>query len=104
MTDNEANAPETTQEPAPVPRRRGASKTPFDYPLVFPGLLFVLGLWFGYDGWFNPKTKAVMFNQVLFVIFAIGFVWTLRVDLLELKQIRAKKEAAENGDAEEAKA
>ena len=75
------------------PVRRQSSPTPFDHPLAFPLLLLAMGLWFGYDGWFNPKIKAVMFNKVMFVIFALGFVITMWISVREMRQSREQKSA-----------
>ena len=102
MTDDstETQINEVTQaeasEGAPVRRHPTASKTPFDYPFVFPALLFALGCWFGYDGWLNEDmADHLMFNRVLFGVFAIAFVWTLSVDYRIYKiQQRKKAEAA----------
>ena len=41
---------------------------PFDNPYFIPVGLFLFALWFGYDGWFNPNIKSVMFNRVCFPI------------------------------------
>lgn len=89
VTDGGENEEQTT--PA-VRRHPTASKTPFDYPFVFPGLLFVLGCWFGYDGWFNPEMEDHRtFNRVLFWVFAVSFVWTLSVDYRVYKILKQRK-------------
>ena len=87
-----------TEEPPvrkSVARRSDSSKTPFDYPLVSPIFLFVLAAWFGYDGWFNPETKSIMFNRIVFGFLLVGALWTLSVDLRIMRREREKKEAAE---------
>ena len=72
--------------------RRKPSPTPFDHPLSFPILVGALGLWFGYDGWFNPKTKSVMFNQVMFGICLVVFLLTIRIGLREMRIVRERKQ------------
>lgn len=90
-------------------RRRSTappSPTPFDHPLSFPLLLFVLSLWFGYDGFISTKIKSVMFNRVMFVVFFVGFIWTLKIGLNEMKMLRErasrKKAQSESAEATEA--
>lgn len=89
------------------PRRRSKappSPTPFDHPLSFPLLLFVFCLWFGYDGFISTKIKSVMFNRVMFGLFFVGFVWTLKIGLSEMKMLRerAARKKAESEAAETA--
>ncbi len=55
-----------TNEPRPQ-----VAKTPFDSPWFLPGLYLVLALWFGYDGWLNEKTEAVLFNRALFAVWVV---------------------------------
>lgn len=81
------------EESAPVRRRSQSASTPFDYPFVFPALLFAIMLLFGWDGWMNPKTKSVMFNRIMFGVFAVCCVWTASVDWRVMKKMKAKKEA-----------
>lgn len=93
------DSPETESavvEPAQVERQHTPS--PFDHPLSFPALLLVLGLWFGYDGWLNPETKSVGFNRIMFGVFALAFVWTLRIGVLEIMETRSDDQS-EQGDS-----
>jgi len=55
--------------------------TPFDRPYFMPVLLFVLALWFGYDGWFNDEIESIMFNSVVFVIMMVLMVYTTWQDV-----------------------
>ena len=90
-------------EETPRPVRRKPTPTPFDHPLSFPLLVFSLGLWFGYDGWFNPKTKSVLFNQVMCGVCMVAFLITIRIGLREMRIVRerkAKKAAEEAGQSE----
>ncbi len=97
-SSGEAAAEETA--PVAVRRRSQSPSTPFDYPFVFPALLFALMLWFGWDGWMNPKTKSVMFNRIMFGIFAVCCVWTASVDWRVMKKMKAKKEAESESASE----
>ena len=80
-------------------RRSMNPTTPFDYPSVSPIFLAVLAAWFGYDGWFNPSTKSVMFNRIVFGFLLIGAIWTLRVDLKIMAIQRARKAEQESEPA-----
>jgi hypothetical protein len=86
----EPNEPTTDARREPDPPRR----TPFDNPYFLPVLLLLFALWFGYDGWFNPNIKAVMFNRVGFPILLLlslyFFVQTLR-------DARRKQDAPQDG-------
>ena len=82
-----------TGEVAPVRRRRGEATNPFDYPFVFPALLFALMIWFGWDGWFNPKTESIWFNRIMCVVFAVASVWTAWVDWRVMNKLRERREA-----------
>lgn len=61
---------------------------PFDSPFVASVLFFALALWFGYDGWINPNTKSVMFNRIMFGVFAALFAWGIRQDIIDLRRRR----------------
>ena len=52
------------------------ASSPFDHPAFLPILLWGLSVWFGYDGWFNPKIESIQFNRWGFgilVVLAIYF-------------------------------
>ena len=89
----EPNVPAEQQEVANATeeKKKQSATTPFDLPFVFPALLFVLGLWFGYDGWFNDEIKSKTFNKIVACVFGVTFVWTLWVDITDVKRARAKK-------------
>jgi putative Mn2+ efflux pump MntP len=53
--------------------------SPFDHPAFLPVILWGMAIWFGIDGWFNPKIKSVMFNRVGFVILVVlGVYFTIQ--------------------------
>jgi|GEM_PF-1432997 len=92
-TENLHDGSDTEQQP--VERkviRRKPSPTPFDHPLSFPILIGAFTLWFGYDGWFNPKTHSVGFNQVMFGICLVIFLLTIRIGLREMRIVRERKQ------------
>lgn len=95
MTDSNqtADSSETTASTAEVvrPVKRKPTPTPFDHPLSFPILIGLFALYFGYDGWFNPKIKSIMFNRWGFVICSIICVWTMRIGLREMRILRERK-------------
>jgi hypothetical protein len=62
---------------------------PFDHPWFLPGLLFAFALWFGYDGWLNPKIKAVTFNRVLAPLWLVGGIY------YSIQNIRDQRRARE---------
>ena len=108
--DSDGQVGEDTQLAEETPRpvvRRKPTPTPFDHPLSFPLLVFALGLWFGYDGWFNPKTKSVMFNRVMCGVCMTAFIFTIRIGLREMRIVRERKakraaeEAAEQSEQSE---
>ena len=51
--------------------------TPFDSPWFFPIAYGLFAIWFGYDGWLDPKTEAVTFNRVGAVVWLALFAWSL---------------------------
>ena len=59
-------------EETPEPEDRAIGKdgeravsTPFDKPYFMPVLLFILALWFGYDGWFNEEIESDQVQPLL---------------------------------------
>ncbi len=78
--------PDAEKTPA---HKRSADGTPFDNPWFLPGLLTLLAVWFGYDGWFNPEIEAVMFNRVGFGIWVALALYT---GLGALRETRAKRD------------
>ena len=61
-------------------------------------ILFGLGLWFGWDGWFNPEIEAVWFNRLLAPVFLGWSVWDgVRMRRRELAA--AERKAAESAAA-----
>ena len=91
--NNNTNTTDAEQEntEAKRPVRRKPTPTPFDHPLAFPLLVGGLGLWFGYDGWFNPETKSVGFNQIMFGVCSVVFLLTMYMGLREMKMVREQK-------------
>jgi hypothetical protein len=56
MSDSPPEAPETTARPRPRPQ---------DSPYLFTIVLAALGLWFFYDGFFNPEmAEHLTFNRI----------------------------------------
>jgi hypothetical protein len=47
------------------------ASSPFDHPAFLPVLLWGLAIWFGWDGWFNPEIKSIMFNRIGFVVLVV---------------------------------
>jgi hypothetical protein len=66
--------------------------TPFDKPFFMPVLLFLLALWFGYDGWFNEEIKSIMFNRVVFGGLIVLVIYTTYQDV---REVRKPKEPGE---------
>ena len=67
-------------------------RNPFDNPYFLPVALFAFAAWFGYDGWFNPNIKAVMFNRIGFPIvlaLALYFAWRARLEIRAAKEDEA---------------
>jgi len=70
---------------------RGAQKgerasTPFDKPYFMPVLLFILALWFGYDGWFNDEIESILFNRVVFGLLIVLTVYTTYQDVRDSRK------------------
>src|SRR5262245_54192748 len=63
------------------------TSSPFDHPAFLPVLLWGLAVWFGFDGWFNPKIEAVMFNRYGFgVLVVLGIYFTVQ----SIREVRAR--------------
>jgi hypothetical protein len=63
------------------------ASSPFDHPAFLPVLLWGLAIWFGFDGWFNPKIEAVMFNRYGFgVLVLLGIYFTVQ----SVREVRAR--------------
>jgi hypothetical protein len=65
------------------------ASSPFDHPAFLPVLLWGLAVWFGFDGWFNPKIEAVMFNRWGF---AVLVVLALYYTIQSVREVRAREE------------
>ena len=79
---------------APKPEEGRRSMGPFDHPWFLPGLLYVFTLWFGYDGWLNPKIQAVTFNRVMTPIWLAGAIYYTIQNLRDRR--RAREGAAQS--------
>jgi hypothetical protein len=63
------------------------TSSPFDHPAFLPVLIWGLAIWFGFDGWFNPKIEAVMFNRYGFgVLVVLGIYFTIQ----SIREVRAR--------------
>ena len=63
------------------------ASSPFDHPAFLPVLIWGLAIWFGFDGWFNPKIEAVMFNRYGFgVLVLLGIYFTIQ----SIREVRAR--------------
>jgi hypothetical protein len=66
------------------------SSSPFDHPAFLPVLLWGLAVWFGFDGWFNPKIEAVMFNRYGFgILVVLALYYTIQ----SIREARARDQA-----------
>jgi hypothetical protein len=67
-------------EPEPEPEAEDEeASSPFDHPAFLPVLLWGLAIWFGFDGWFNPKIESVMFNRYGFgILVALALYFTIQ--------------------------
>ena len=85
---------EETREPKDSKSDAGAARatTPFEKPFFMPVLLFLLALWFGYDGWFNEEIESIMFNRVVFCDPVIMAIYTTYQDV---REVRKSKESGE---------
>jgi hypothetical protein len=69
------------------------ASSPFDHPAFLPVLIWGLAIWFGFDGWFNPKIEAVMFNRYGFgVLVVLGIYFTIQ----SIREVRARDQ--QSGD------
>jgi hypothetical protein len=60
-------------------------------------ILFGMGLWFAWDGWFNPEIEAVWFNRLLAPVFLALAVWDgRRMRRRELEEARRKASEDKN--------
>ena len=88
---------EETREPEDPPRATNEAAdegdtrvtTPFEKPFFMPILLFVLAIWFGYDGWFNEEIESIMFNRVVFGLLVVLTIYTTWQDV---RLVRKSKE------------
>jgi hypothetical protein len=79
--------PEEVREPEdPQAGGRSEVTTPFDKPFFMPVLLFLLALWFGYDGWFNEEIESIMFNRVVFGLLVVLTIWTTYQDVRDTRK------------------
>jgi len=85
---------EDTREPKDSKTGSGGApvSTPFEKPFFMPVLLFLLALWFGYDGWFNEEIESIMFNRVVFGLLVILLIYTTYQDV---REVRKSKESGE---------
>jgi hypothetical protein len=68
--------------------------TPFEKPFFMPVLLFLLALWFGYDGWFNEEIESIMFNRVVFCGLVILVIYTTYQDVREVRKSKGSGEGS----------
>lgn len=70
------------------------ASSPFDHPAFLPVLIWGLAIWFGFDGWFNPKIEAVMFNRYGFgVLVLLGLYFTIQ----SIREVRARDQQSAGG-------
>jgi hypothetical protein len=81
----EPNDPKSDASAAPV-------TTPFEKPFFMPVLLFLLALWFGYDGWFNEEIKSITFNRVVFCGLVVMVIYTTYQDIREVRKSKHSRE------------
>lgn len=91
-------APHSAEESqsSPEPEQEGPPPTPFDHPLFLPVLLGAGAVWFGYDGWFNPEIKAVMFNRIGFALLLLGAGYT---GYQAKKELKVERDARSRSDS-----
>lgn len=79
---------DTAREPGPSDGAvEEEASSPFDHPAFLPVLLWGLAVWFGFDGWFNPKIEAVMFNRWGFgILVVLGIYFTIQ----SIREVRAR--------------
>lgn len=60
------------------------ASTPFDNPFFLPAMLFLMTLWFGYDGFLSesfaekhpPGSGTLLFNQIGAGVLFLAALWT----------------------------
>jgi hypothetical protein len=72
---------EETREPEDTESDRESTTTPFEKPFFMPVVLFLLALWFGYDGWFNEEIESITFNRVVFGLLVALTIYTAWQDV-----------------------
>ena len=77
---------EARQSEDPQAEGRSEVTTPFEKPFFMPVLLFLLTLWFGYDGWFNEEIESIMFNRVVFGLLVVLAIWTTYQDVRDTRK------------------
>ena len=82
----------TSEEATDSDEENAPPSTPFDNPYFLPGLLFLMALWFGYDGWFNPEMEWVKFNRYGFGVLLLGAIY------FTVQSLRDAKRAELEGD------
>jgi hypothetical protein len=87
---------EETREPEDSKSGGGAAAvtTPFDKPFFMPVLLFLLALWFGYDGWFNEEIESILFNRVVFGLLVILVIYTAYQDVRDARKSKGSGEGS----------
>ena len=80
---------EETREPEDPTSDDEPTTTPFEKPFFMPVVLFLLALWFGYDGWFNEEIESIMFNRVVFGLLLALTAYTTWQDV---QLVRKQKE------------
>jgi hypothetical protein len=78
--------PESDRDEASAPQGGQRASTPFDKPYFMPVLLFILALWFGYDGWFNEEIESILFNRVVFGLLVAMTVYTTYQDVRDSRK------------------
>jgi hypothetical protein len=77
---------EETREPEDPKRDDESAATPFEKPFFMPVVLFLLALWFGYDGWFNEEIESIMFNRVVFGLLVALTIYTTYQDVRAIRK------------------
>jgi hypothetical protein len=56
-------------------------------------ILFGMGVWFAWDGWFNPEIESVWFNRLLAPVLLAWAVWDgRRMRRREIEEARQRQE------------
>ena len=77
---------EARESEDPQAEDRSGVTTPFEKPFFMPVLLFLLALWFGYDGWFNEEIESIMFNRIVFGLLVVLTIWTTYQDVRDTRK------------------